>query len=145
MYPYMVYDVVDPVQRIEQVRKNRSKKLQERSINKSKIITHILENDEVLKIKKIHKKEQDRLNKFKNFDSDRINLDDDIVNIEDASTQPTTTMPSNNEPRYNSSIDLSLNHSQAKNITVISQNELPSVINKPRSKLKNHYFETMKK
>ena len=111
MYPYMVYDVADPVQRIEQVRKNRSKKLQERSINKSKIITHILENDEVLKIKKIHKKEQDRLNKFKNFDSDRMNLDDDIVNIEDASTQPTTTMPSNNEPRYNSSIDLSLNHS----------------------------------
>ena len=35
----------------------------------------------MLKIKKIRQKEKDRLNKFKHLD--KMNLDDDIVNIED--------------------------------------------------------------
>ena len=54
MSPYMVFDVADPKHRIEKVRDNRKKKLLERSVNKSRVIAKILENDEVLKIKKVH-------------------------------------------------------------------------------------------
>lgn len=58
-------------------------------------------------------KEHDRLNRFKGLDTDKMILDDDLVNIgeqalENKSTQPTTEIGSNPEPRYNSSIDLSV-------------------------------------
>ena len=77
----MVFDVADPKHRIEKVRDNRKKKLLERSVNKSRVIAKILENDEVLRIKKVHQKEKDRLSKYKHLE--KMNLDDDIVNIED--------------------------------------------------------------
>ena len=54
MIPYMVYDVADPAQRIAQVRENRKIKVGERSINKSRVLSKILETDQVLQIKKVH-------------------------------------------------------------------------------------------
>ena len=57
-------------------------------------------------------------------------------------------MNSKIEPRYNSSIDLSvMDYSvNANKITVLSQNDQAGVpIKKPRVNLKNHYYETMKK